>query len=154
MQRVEDQSDLGALGPQSFRSPVLVERTRTICWAVGLPAPSIMRRLAWPVANVWMPDHVVTYVRRHKPGVLDVFLLVTELLERPDDVYWSHEDPDRVALFSAAAPRLQAKGLLRVRRTPYVEAAVELRSLRGVSVARLFHLSPMNRIPEGKQLWP
>lgn len=132
---------------------VLIEEDRWIYICVGQARADIAASLGWKDENVWMPEHVLRYVRDRHPAILDPVRAFSVVLQQASTVHEDLKDKNH-RYFIIDARDLRAAGLLRSQTTRYVDAVVELRQVPGGRVMRAFHLSPSKRNQGGRQLWP
>jgi hypothetical protein len=152
--RVQRLADLARLPPQPVGSAVYVAEENAVYFSVGNLNRQLWAPIGWQFENVWMPDHVHSYLLSKRRAVFtDIFLAAAGVLEHPRSI---HEDRvTRGALYLFADGRtLRELGVLRSKSTPFVDAVLELRDVAGTVVPRLFHLSPRNRNRGGRRIWP
>lgn len=136
------------------RTEVLVEEENLGYVCVGNFSLPVRQAIEWPYANVWMPLHVHTYLLQKRADVFaDIAHAAAGVLE---DAVSVHRDrlPGNYLYVLTEARNLRGRGVLRSRTTRYVDAVIELRTISGVTIPRLFHLSPRDRNQGRKQLWP
>lgn len=101
-----------------------------------------------------MPDHVFSDLVAGRIRVFENPVSVAaSVLRSPLSVHRDFKSSDCVYIL-ADGDMLRAKGLLMSRTAPYVDAVLELRSIHGKTLPRMFHLSPRKRNRGGDQLWP
>jgi hypothetical protein len=104
---------------------------------------------------VWLPDHALEdIVEDHGGAFPDAFGALRAVLDEPSLVLANPSDPAASVLLVVEAAELQRRGLLAPMKERYVEAALEWRTVHGLTYLRLFHLSPRRHRPRGVQLWP
>lgn len=146
-------ADLVTFPASPVGTRVLIEEDRWVYVCTGQTKPEISVSLGWAGENIWMPEHVVTYVRRRHPVILDPIRAFSFVLQRASTVHEDLKDENH-RYFIAEGEELRTSGLLLSQTTRCVDAVVELRHVSGGRIMRAFHLSPSKRNQGGRQLWP
>lgn len=155
MEELASLAELATAPPFEVGTRVLVHEDGYVYISVGNTRPEIRDRLGWTQGNVWMPDHVEGRLLVQHPEIQPSVDAMAHVLSHPIRVGLRRGKAGEPSVqFIIGGDELRTLGYLRSRSTLYVDVLVELRQMQDEVILRGYHISPMNRIPGRRPIWP